>query len=185
MTKRKIDGEDHRKPEPFRTLFGRLRQTAVRTFHHTAITMDRMIRRLETPAPRLRGGIEPGFGGPVVPVSTSRQAGVEATLMAVDGLSVKASAVALQAIARFDPESADETRRSAARALAEATARAAEDYAAITAETLGVATPLATEEPVWASGLERRFSAIIAAAEALLVKTGEPETRQRPPSRSR
>ncbi|RMF10253.1 MAG: hypothetical protein D6763_06115 [Alphaproteobacteria bacterium] len=133
-----------------------------------AAALDSLLRRPDGRCARSGERIEPGFGGPAEPDRGDRQAGVTEALLAVEGPAAKAQAAALRALAQVNAHDFDRGSIRQIYALADRTARAAGDYTAVVAETLGLVPGHGPVEPVWANGLGPRFEAMAAAAEAVV-----------------
>lgn len=127
--------------------------------------VDRLIRRLETPAPDQRERIEPHIKA----CASSHPEKTDSTgvLMALDGVAMDSNIAALKALDRLGRDGS-RIDPAAIRTLGDQVTTATEGYVALATDVLELDNPLPTDEPVWAGSLERRFMSIVETAESLL-----------------
>jgi len=141
--------------------------------HGIGQRIDRLIRRLETPAPDQRKRIEPRVNADDPSARRPETADSPHLLMALEGVAMDANIASLKALTGLqrDGRSIDPAD---VRVMGDRMASATEGYVALASDVLVLDNPLDDPDdhraPVWAGSLERRFMSIVEAAESLLPK---------------
>lgn len=141
--------------------------------HGIGQRIDRLIRRLETPAPDQHKRIEPRLNADDPSARRPEMADSTHLLMALEGVAMDANIASLKALTGLQREGRGIDPEDV-RAMGDRMASATEGYVALASDVLVLDNPLDDSDnhrdPVWAGSLERRFMTIVEAAEALLPK---------------